>query len=93
MSEVRDFIFNLFKTKLPKVVVYHNFSHTSHVVNTVTDICLSESVDSDDQEILELAAWFHDTGYTRGFERHEEESVKIAKEFLQKHNYPSFQDQ
>ena len=29
-----------------------------------------------------VAAWFHDTGYTEGYENHEEESVKIATAFL-----------
>ena len=31
---------------------------------------------------LILAAWFHDTGYTKSIEAHEEESVKIAESFL-----------
>ena len=58
--EVRDFVFDLIKTKLPQEVVYHNFSHTSQVVNTVTDIAVAESLAAEDKEILQLAAWFQD---------------------------------
>ena len=86
--EVRDFVLDLMKSKLPQEVVYHNFSHTSHVVNTVTDIAVAESLAPEDKEILQLAAWLHDVGYIKGYENHEEESALIAKEFLAKKDFP-----
>ncbi|MFT6930003.1 MAG: putative metal-dependent HD superfamily phosphohydrolase [Sediminicola sp.] len=38
-------------------------------------------------ETLTLAAWFHDTGYCKGIEEHEEKSCKIARKFLEEHEY------
>ena len=65
VQEVRDFVFALMKSKLPQEVVYHNFSHTSSVANTVSDIAVAESLGPDDKEILQLAAWLHDGGTNR----------------------------
>ena len=42
-----------------------------------------------DQEILQIAAWFHDTGYVKGWEDHEIVSGEIAGRFLKAENYPS----
>lgn len=33
-------------------------------------------------EQLTIAAWFHDTGFTKSIKNHEEESVTIASAFL-----------
>ena len=82
-KEVESFVFELFKSKLSPKVVYHNFMHTQQVVQAVNEIALEESVSEEDLEVLLLAAWFHDTGFTDGFENHEENSKKIADEFLQ----------
>ena len=82
-KEVESFVFELFKSKLSSKVVYHNFMHTQHVVQAVNEIGMEESVSDDDLEALLLAAWFHDTGFTVGFENHEEKSKKIAGKFLQ----------
>ena len=82
-KEVESFVFELFKSKLSPKVVYHNFKHTQQVVQAVNEIALEESVADDDLKSLLLAAWFHDTGFTVGFENHEEKSKKIADEFLQ----------
>jgi predicted metal-dependent HD superfamily phosphohydrolase len=40
-----------------------------------------------DAEALELAAWFHDTGFTQTYEGHEEAGTRIAGEFLQSVGY------
>jgi predicted metal-dependent HD superfamily phosphohydrolase len=39
-------------------------------------------------EVVMLAAWFHDTGYTEKYRGHEEISVRIATEFLRGQQYP-----
>jgi predicted metal-dependent HD superfamily phosphohydrolase len=40
-----------------------------------------------ESEKINLAAWLHDTGYTQGYNNHEEESCKIATRFLQEEDY------
>ncbi len=39
-------------------------------------------LDPEDLELLELAAWFHDAGYVNGYENHEQNSCKLAQEYL-----------
>jgi len=82
IEQSEDFVSNLLKDKLSNLYSYHNFNHTLTVVNAVKELCKKEDVDGNEKEMLLVAAWFHDTGYTFGYEKHEEESVKIATKFL-----------
>ncbi|MEZ0128372.1 HD domain-containing protein, partial [Flavobacterium sp. LBUM151] len=82
IEQSEDFVSNLLKDKLSNLYSYHNFNHTLTVVNAVKELCKKEDVDGKDKEMLLVAAWFHDTGYTIGYEKHEEESVKIVTKFL-----------
>lgn len=62
---------------------YHNIKHTEHVVRAVREIGENEGVDEKNIHLLEIAAWFHDTGYTQAScSNHEANSSKICKEFL-----------
>lgn len=86
-QKAEDFVFNLFKDKLSSAYIYHNFNHTSRVVNAAKAIISSEeNISEEDKEIAELATWFHDTGYTEGIDNHEQKSVVIARKFLQQNN-------
>ncbi|MWB96008.1 HD domain-containing protein [Flavobacterium sp. GA093] len=86
IQQSEDFVYNLLKDKLSNLYSYHNFSHTSSVVNAVNELCTKEKVGVEDKEALLVAAWFHDTGYVKGMENHESESVSIATEFLKQHS-------
>lgn len=81
--KVKKYIFNLYKNSLPPQVVYHNFDHTVQVVEASNEIAIAENISEEDLEILLIAAWFHDTGYTIGAEKHEEKSKKIATKYLE----------
>ena len=82
----KNYVENLFKDKLSSIYLYHNFIHTTHVVNKAMEIIQHSSISLDNEEKVLLALWFHDTGYTFGEEHHEEKSVEILKEFLQDKN-------
>ncbi|WP_264531002.1 Pycsar system effector family protein [Flavobacterium sp. N502540] len=82
IEQSEDFVSNLLKDKLSNLYSYHNFNHTLTVVNAVKELCKKEDVTAEEKEALLVAAWFHDTGYINGYEKHEEESVKIATAFL-----------
>jgi HD superfamily phosphodiesterase len=86
IEQSEEFVSKLLKDKLSNLYSYHNFNHTQSVVNATIELCNNEKVDSEDKELLLVAAWFHDTGYVKGFENHENESVKIAAEFLKERN-------
>tara|TARA_R110000850_G_scaffold30630_2_gene84208 strand:+ start:60028 stop:61203 length:1176 start_codon:yes stop_codon:yes gene_type:complete len=77
------FVLNLFKEKLPHTFVYHNYTHTRRVVKSTEDIIENTEELSDHEiQILLLAAWLHDTGYSVSIENHEEHSITIAENFL-----------
>lgn len=78
-----DFILNLFKEKLPSTFLYHNYTHSKRVLKSVNELIEESEVSEDDATVLRLAALLHDTGYTVTVDGHEEESVKIAHNFLE----------
>ena len=75
-------VFNLLNTDLERAYVYHNLAHTQRVVKKTKELTENLKIAKTAAENLEIAAWFHDTGFVKGAENHEEESVKIAVEFL-----------
>lgn len=82
-----DHVKNLFKDRLSSVYTYHNLDHTIQVVDKIKILAKEENVSLEDTEDLLLAGWFHDLGYIDDSENHEEESRKMAEEFLRKHQY------
>nr|WP_294926528.1 Pycsar system effector family protein [uncultured Flavobacterium sp.] len=86
IEQSEDFVTNLLKDKLSALYSYHNFNHTQSVVNATKELCEKEKVNAEDREFLLIAAWFHDTGYISGYENHENESIRIASEFLKEKN-------
>ena len=87
VKDAEEYVFNLFRDKLPSDYVYHNFNHTSTTVKACKKLSKSYNMTSRDYEVLLLAAWFHDTGYINTYQGHEEESVKLMKAYLSG-NYP-----
>lgn len=66
-----------------KDLPYHNVKHTEHVVRAVREIGENEGLEEKNILLLEIAAWFHDTGYTQAScSNHEENSSKISELFL-----------
>ncbi len=82
IKKADKFVLNLFKEKLPNTYIYHNYNHTKRVVKSTKEIIENSEINVKEGEVLLLSAWLHDTGYTVKFEGHEEESVKIAEQFL-----------
>ncbi|WP_166922100.1 Pycsar system effector family protein [Flavobacterium poyangense] len=82
VEQSEDFVSKLLKDKLSNLYSYHNINHTINVISAINKLCVKENVDEAEKELLLVAAWFHDTGYVNGPEKHENESVKIATAFL-----------
>ncbi len=84
--ETEKYVSSLLNDNLPREFVYHNLSHTQRVVAATKQIIEGEGVEEEEANTLILTAWFHDTGYTKGKDNHEEASVVIAKAFLKEHD-------
>uniref|UniRef100_UPI001939338F Pycsar system effector family protein n=1 Tax=Hyunsoonleella ulvae TaxID=2799948 RepID=UPI001939338F len=88
ITEVEKFTLDLLNEKLDTSFTYHNIPHTQRVVESATELANMSGISEADKNLLLIAAWLHDTGYTKAIENHEEESVKIAKTFLAQQNCP-----
>ena len=82
-----DYVKNLFKDKLSSAYTYHNLDHTIQVVDKIKILAKEENISPEDTENLLLAGWFHDLGYVDDADNHEEESRKIASDFLKQHQF------
>lgn len=79
-----QFVTDIFTQRMGKDFVFHSLEHTKNVVFHSEVMATHYELAEDDRLALVLASWFHDTGYSAGVEKvHEEESQKIATEFLQ----------
>ncbi|WMJ71771.1 DUF5706 domain-containing protein [Cytophagaceae bacterium ABcell3] len=87
-EEVNEYVFELFKNQLSPEYVYHNYQHTFETVEACRKLSEGYELSEDEEEILFLAAWFHDTGYTQGFKNHEDKSASIAEHWLRGKGYP-----
>ncbi|MEO2063021.1 MAG: Pycsar system effector family protein [Christiangramia sp.] len=86
VEKADKFVEELFKEKLPNTFIYHNYQHTQRVVKSTKELIDKSEINVKDEEALMVAAWMHDTGYTKTYAGHEEESAKIAESFLKENN-------
>ena len=68
--------------------VFHDFLHTRSVVEAATELSAASNLDDKSIDLLQLAAWFHDSGYDQGAEGHEERSARHARSFLAQYDLP-----
>lgn len=79
----------LLEENLPQASFFHNIDHTVQVVEQCQLLASYTILPEIDTHTLLISAWFHDTGYSKGSDNHEEESVRIAFDFLTKRNVTS----
>lgn len=89
ISAAEQYVVSFFSQKIGKDFLFHSFEHTREVVLHTELIAGNYELSEEDHTALILAAWFHDTGYWAGVKKtHEEESRKIATDFLKQRNAP-----
>lgn len=76
-----------FRECIPPEYVYHDLFHTKYVVEAAVQIAEGYELTDKEKEIIQLAAWFHDTGYDQGGEGHEQRGCDYAAQFLQAYDY------
>jgi predicted metal-dependent HD superfamily phosphohydrolase len=83
---VDQYIRELFRDELPSAIKYHNADHTLHptkgVVAVANRIALFENISERDRELLIAAAYFHDTGYIREYDKNEPIAARMAGRIL-----------
>jgi len=89
LAAVETHLIGFYQKNISAEYVYHDLQHVQNVVKAVKDLGGRYNLEEKELEILQIAAWFHDSGYDKGAEGHEERSCVYATEFLSKHNYLS----
>jgi len=83
-----EFVSVLLKENLPPEFTYHNLIHAREVFEAVTELGINSGITDEELEILQVAAWFHDAGFIKDYQDHENKSIEIAKEYLGNIRYP-----
>ncbi|RKN83253.1 Pycsar system effector family protein [Ulvibacterium marinum] len=87
LEKTKHFVTDLLTNQLDSEYLYHNLRHTQRVVESTQELLNFYNLKDKENNALVLAAWLHDTGYTKGTENHEEASCSIAKEFLESEGF------
>ena len=80
--QTEEFVRDLLATQIPENLSYHDIIHTEYVVGRAELIGQHSGLSESDLNLVKVAAWFHDTGFAVRSSGHEEESQKIATQFL-----------
>jgi predicted metal-dependent HD superfamily phosphohydrolase len=75
--------------KLNPKYTFHSQFHTQEVVAFSKLIGKKCKLTAMEQQVVLIAAWYHDTGYIRSPHNHEDHSVVIAENFLKTNYYSS----
>jgi len=87
VAETARFVTSFLATRIPTWSRYHDSHHTIATVAACRKIGKAERLSSDDLEVVMVAGWFHDTGYTVSAIQHEEQSAAFARGFLTREGY------
>lgn len=87
VKQAEDQVVGLYQSAANSNLPYHNLDHTRSVVNRANEIAAHYELTERDITVLNIAAWFHDTGhlYTDPVS-HEEKSVELMKEWMSSKN-------
>lgn len=82
LRDTEAYILGFFEEKISDKFVFHDLEHTAQTVSAAKAIGEGFKLEEKDLILVQLSAWFHDTGYFDGAAEHEERSCIIATEFL-----------
>ncbi|MBS2211193.1 HD domain-containing protein [Carboxylicivirga mesophila] len=89
--DIQEDLLDILEQKLPENLYYHNIKHTIDVITEVELIGWAEGLNEEEILLLKLAALFHDSGHTIGYQEHEMHGAKIARDILSNYHYPEDQ--
>jgi predicted metal-dependent HD superfamily phosphohydrolase len=83
LEQTQQYVRNFFSTHVDEKIVYHDSTHTEQVVRAVRMIAQHYQLSERDFFIVNVAAWFHDSGYFKGGAfGHEGRGAEMASAFL-----------
>ncbi|MEM1327359.1 MAG: Pycsar system effector family protein [Bacteroidota bacterium] len=76
---------------LPSRYLYHNYEYADEIADVTKKLGKDAGLNDEELEILQLAAWFHVSGYAVDEHRVAESSIQIMRDFLSDQDYPKEQ--
>jgi len=86
--KAKKYITNLLKDFDNKWYKFHNLEHTLSVFERASYLANMEGLDEEFQEIVQLAALFHDTWFLQQYDKNETIWARLAEEWLKQQWYP-----
>jgi predicted metal-dependent HD superfamily phosphohydrolase len=78
---------DILRNNISPKLVYHTIDHTRAVVKAFIEIGQASNLSEKELELGLVAAWFHDTGYTKTSTFHEQESIDIFNEIVSNEDF------
>lgn len=88
LDKAKAYVENLYSERVSDYYCYHSIEHTRRVVAATVEIAQASGLKEGEIEILQLAAWFHDTGFAVNYLANEPAGAGLAEVFLTENNYP-----
>ena len=88
LKSAEEYATDILKNQLSSDIVFHNFEHTEKLLETIQEIGTVEQLSTEEMEIVQIAAWFLNTGYRDAYDEYEEKSTAIASQFLSQQEVP-----
>lgn len=80
-----------FDRELPPHLTYHCTEHTKQVVESCRYLAHKEKLNTEETQLVITAGLFHDSGFIKGYDNHEELSCELARTVLPTHHYTAHQ--
>jgi len=77
VKQYRSFAETILTKEIKSGLIYHTIDHTRSVVSAFVEIGEGMNLSEKEMELGQIAAWFHDAGYSVKNKLHEAESVSI----------------
>jgi uncharacterized protein len=86
-----QFILHKLENELPDILTYHNLAHTKEVYEAATRIGKEENITDEELQLLQIAALYHDSGWTFSDTEHEMMSCEIVMKYLPDYGFTNEQ--
>lgn len=77
-EKLKGRILHRLRANLPKPLLYHCAEHTERVLIAAEYIAIQEKISGHSLLLLKIAVLYHDIGFLKTYEDHEDESIAIA---------------
>lgn len=86
-EHMKQFVISLLNDNLPPNYYYHNYEHTLYVLDKAMEIGQHENCTELQVKLLVAAALWHDAGYIKTYNNHEEAGCELAAFYLPGYGY------